>query len=74
MVPFWSKIGPKMVPLATQNLDNCKGGPTKIYVGSTSTEVVAQGAAQSSLGGAQGANLAKPSRKLWFLKTYPGGD
>ena len=32
MVPFWSQIGPKMVPLATQNLDNCKGGPTKIDV------------------------------------------
>ena len=32
MVPFWFKIGPKMAPLATQNLDNCKGGVTKIEV------------------------------------------
>ena len=32
MVPFWSQIGPKMVPLATQNLDNCVGGPTKVDV------------------------------------------
>ena len=32
LVPNWAQNGPKIVPSATQNLDKCKGGFTKINV------------------------------------------
>ena len=51
LVPNWSQNGPKMRSLATQNLDNCKGGPTKIDVRSPSAEPVAKVGHQSATWG-----------------------